>query len=318
MKRCLIVLAVLLPMLQLRAQGPVPEIPYHSFPDFLKLPPDIYLGEAAGVAVNSKGEIFVFHRGTHPLLEFNPDGTFVRSIADGLYGFVFAHSVRVDKQDNIWTIDEGANVVVKFSPQFRVLMVLGRRPESVESAPSSGPPAPRPEWQFNRPTDVAFGLDGEIYVSDGYGNSRVVKYDKDGNWIKAWGQRGAAPGEFHTPHTIVTDDQGLVYVGDRENKRVQVFDPDGKFLTEWDKVGAPWAMCITPGPRQFIYMADAWTGRIEKLDLHGNILGTFGKSGKQLGQFGWVHGMACPSENVLYVAELLNWRVQKLVLGAER
>lgn len=314
MRRCIIVLTLLISALSLWAQGPVPEIRYHSVPDFLQLPPDIYLGEAASVAVNSKGEIFVFHRGQHPLLEFDPEGKFVRSIAEGLYGFVFAHSVRVDPQDNIWTVDEGADVVVKFSQQFRVLMVLGRRPEKVESAASSGPPAPLPVWQFNRPTDVAFGLHGEIYVSDGYGNSRVVKYDKDGDWVKAWGRRGTGPGEFHIPHAIVTDARGLVYVGDRENKRVQVFDPDGKFLAEWDNVGAPWAMCITPGPRQFIYMADAWAGRIEKLDLNGHILGAFGKSGKQLGQFGWVHGMACPSENVLYVAELLNWRVQKLIL----
>jgi sugar lactone lactonase YvrE len=194
-------------------------------------------------------------------------------------------------------------------------MVLGRKPERVERPQPGQPLPPRPEWQFDRPTDVAFGPAGDICVSDGYGNSRVVKYDRDGDWVKAWGRRGTAPGEFHTPHTIITDAKGLVYVGDRENRRVQIFDPDGRFVTEWDHVGAPWGLCITPGPRQVIYLADAWAGRIEKLDLQGHILGAFGKSGKQLGQFGWVHAMACPSENTLYVAELLNWRVQKLVIG---
>jgi DNA-binding beta-propeller fold protein YncE len=293
------------------------QISYRSVPDFFKLPVDIYLGEAAGVAVNSHGEIFVFHRGTHPLLEFRPDGTFVRSIADGLYGFEFPHAVRVDGQDNLWTVDEGANVIVKFSPVRRVLMVLGRKPERVESA-TPGVAPQRPEWQFNRPTDVAFGPAGEIFVSDGYGNSRIVKYNRDGELIKTWGRRGAAPGEFHTPHTLVTDAAGKVYVGDRENKRIQVFDGDGNFQAAWDQVGVPWALCITPPPRQFIYMADATTGEIKKLDLSGKVLGTFGKSGKRLGEFGWVHELACPAENTIYAAELLNWRVQKLTLGPVR
>ena len=132
--------------------------------------------------------------------------------------------------------------------------------------------------------------------------------------MKAWGKRGTAPGEFHTPHSIAADAQGNVYVGDRENRRIQVFDADGNFLKQWTDIGAPWAICIPPGPHQVLYSSDSVPGRIYKLDLNGNILGAFGKPGKQLGQFGWVHEMACPSENVLYVAELLNWRVQKLTL----
>lgn len=325
MRYSAILVLVFLASPPLAQQPQAPEIPYRSVPDFFKLPPDIYLGEAVGVAVNSKGYIFVFHRGTHPLLEFDPDGNFLRTIAEGLYGFDFAHAVRVDEYDNVWTVDEGANVVVKFSPEFRVLMVLGRKAEKVEGRqpePAASPGAApvtgsgrKFDWLFNRPTDIAFGPTGDIFISDGYGNSRVAKYNKDGDWMTSWGKRGAAAGEFHTPHTIVTDAQGLVYVGDRENHRIQVFDANGKFLSEWTNVGAPWAMCITPGPQQFIYTADGPTGRIRKLDLHGNILGAFGKPGKRLGQFGWVHEMACPSENVLFVGEILNWRVQKLILG---
>jgi len=312
------VVLVLLNTGLLAQQQSVPEIHYESTSNPLKLPDHLYLGEAAGVAVNSKGHIFVFSRGGHTqLLEFDRDGNFARAIGDDLYGFVFAHSVRVDKDDNLWCVDEGSNMVIKFSPEGRVLMVLGRRPEAVER-PAPGEPQPsRPEWLFDRPTDVAWDTAGNIFVSDGYGNSRVVKYDKDGNWVKAWGKRGTAPGEFHTPHSIATDAGGKVYVGDRENRRIQVFDTDGNFLKQWTNVGAPWALCITPAPHQVLYSSDSVPGRIYKLDLNG-ILGAFGKAGKQLGQFGWVHEIACPSENLLYVGELLNWRVQKLRLHQEQ
>jgi DNA-binding beta-propeller fold protein YncE len=182
------------------------------------------------------------------------------------------------------------------------------------------PPPPNPAFAsfahrlFNRPTDVAWDPAGNSFIADGYGNSRVVKFDRDGNWVKEWGKRGTAPGEFHTLHSIATDAKGNVYVGDRENNRIQVFDGEGNFLKEWTNAGAPWAICITPGPKQVLYTTDSLAGRIYKLDLDGNILGEFGKDGKRLGQFGWVHEISCPSENTLFVAELLNWRVQKLIL----
>jgi DNA-binding beta-propeller fold protein YncE len=303
----------------------VPEIPYESVPNLLKLPSDLYLGEAAGVGVNSKGHIFVYTRSAQTrLFEFDANGNFVREIGKDLYGFSFAHVVRIDKDDNIWCVDEGANMVIKFDPQGRVIMLFGRKPEAVEGGapppPGVTPPPPPPAFAtfahrlFNRPTDVAWDPAGNSFVADGYGNSRVVKFDKDGNWVKEWGKRGTAPGEFHTLHSIATDAKGNVYVGDRENNRIQVFDGEGNFLKEWTNVGAPWAICITPGPKQVLYTSDSVPGRIYKLDLDGNILGEFGKSGQLLGQFGWVHEMSCPSENTLFVAELLNWRVQKLIL----
>ena len=294
-----------------------PELPYKPEADFLRLPQGMYLGEAAGVAVNSKGDIFVYNRGEKTrLLEFDPEGNYIRTIGDGLYGFVFAHSVKIDKSDNIWCVDEGSNTVIELDPAgAHVKMVLGRRPEPVSHLlPGQPEPAP-PDWQFNRPTDVAFDSKGDIFVTDGYVNSRVVKYDKFGNRLKEWGTRGTAPGQFHTPHTIAVDAQDRLYVGDRENNRIQVFDADGNFIAQWTNVGAPWALCITPGPHQVIYSSDSRPGRIYKLDLNGNILGVFGKAGKQPGEFGWVHQIACPSENVLVVGELLNWRVQRLVLN---
>jgi DNA-binding beta-propeller fold protein YncE len=325
MKRFLLMVLfpLVAPLLALGQQPAAPEIPYDTVPNLLQLPPDVYLGEAAGVAVNSKGHIFVYTRSAKTrLFEFDANGKFVREIGNDLYGFSFAHVVRIDKDDNIWCVDEGANMGIEFNPDGRVIALYGRKPESVEgaAAPGTTPPPPPPgfatfvERLFNRPTDVAWDAAGNSFFSDGYGNSRVVKYDKEGNWVKAWGQRGTAPGEFHTPHSIATDAKGNVYVGDRENNRIQVFDGDGKFLKQWTNIGAPWAVCITPGPNQFLYTSDSNPGRIYKLDLNGNILGAFGKAGKQLGQFGWIHEIACPSENTLYVAELLNWRVQKLIL----
>jgi sugar lactone lactonase YvrE len=188
---------------------------------------------------------------------------------------------------------------------------------------------------------VAWDKAGNTFISDGYINSRVAKVDKDGNWLKSWGDRGKEPGQFNTPHSIATDADGNVYVADRGNHRIQVFDGDGKFLRQIvidvpvppgakpaigkipDEAmmaggtfypGSPWAICITPPPHQVLYSSDSWPGRIYKLSLDGKVLGMLGQSGKQLKQFGWIHALACPSENTIYAAELLNWRVQKLIL----
>jgi len=299
----------------------VPEIPFDSAPNFLKLPPGLYLGEGIGVATNSKGHIFVYTRSQATrLFEFDQKGNYAREIGEGLYGFAFAHAVRVDPQDNIWAVDEGTNMVIKFNPEGRPVLLLGRRPEAIEGVPQPPVPAgsipPAEPYVFNRPTDVAWDAAGNIFVSDGYGNSRVVKYDKDGRFLKSVGTRGSAPGQLNLPHTIAADAKGNIYVGDRSNSRIQVFDNNLEFKAIYDQVGAPWAICITPGPTQYLYSSDAYPGRIYKLSLDGKVLGWLGKSGRQPKQFGWIHEMACPSPNVLYVAELLNWRVQKLVLHA--
>ncbi|HEY3841489.1 MAG TPA: peptidyl-alpha-hydroxyglycine alpha-amidating lyase family protein [Bryobacteraceae bacterium] len=316
---------------RLRAKAEnVPEIPYRSVPDLLKLPPNLYLGEGIGVATNSKGHIFVYTRSQLTrLFEFDARGAFVREIGEGLYGFVFAHAVRVDPQDNIWAVDEGSNMVIKFNPEGRVLMVLGRRPEPLDLAPA--PPhgaAPGP-YTFNRPTDVAWDAAGDIFVSDGYGNSRVVKYDKNGKFIATVGSKGSAPGQLNLPHTIATDAKGNVYVGDRSNARIQVFDNDLSLKTIYSNVGAPWALCVSPGPHQYLYSSNsnpdsnnsqlnAVTGEIYKMELDGKIVGKFGKPGKQLGQFSTVHEIDCRNPNEILVSEITAWRVQKIVLGGAR
>jgi len=336
------------------AQQSVPEIPFESVPDPLKFPADLYLGEATGVAVNSNGHVFVFSRGntTGPayaasaaqLLEFGPDGQFIREIGKNLYAWSFAHAVRIDKEDNIWAIDKGSDMIIRFNPEGRVTMVFGRKKEaSDEAVPWTRvtPPRPAIDGLFRQPTDVTWDTEGNIFISDGYINSRVAKFDKYGMWVKQWGDRGTKPGEFNTPHSIAADAKGNIYVADRGNRRIQVFDPNGTFIraitidVPFDPAtrpaqgnmpspeaaaaqnGAPWAICITPGPNQVLYSSDAYPGRIYKLTLDGKVLGVIGKSGKQPKQFGWIHEIACPSENELYVAELLNWRVQKLTLHPE-
>jgi DNA-binding beta-propeller fold protein YncE len=350
MKRSILFLALFF-AIPAFAQQP-PELRYHADPNFLKLPPDIHLGEVAGVAVNSKGHIFVFSRGnsTGPaygasaaqLLQFLPDGRFVREIGHNLYAWSFAHSVRVDKDDNIWVADKGSDMVIKFNPEGRVVMVFGRKQEAsdegAEPLKHPKPPLPPVDGMFRQVTDMAWDSAGNTYISDGYVNSRIAKADKDGAWLKSWGEPGNQPGQLNTPHSIAVDAQNNVYIADRGNRRIQVFDADGKFLrqitidvpapadaraaignkpiatTGTMAPGAPWTLCITPGPNQVLYTSDAFPGRIYKLSLDGKVLGMFGKAGKQPGQFGWIHAIACPSENELYVAEILNWRVQKLVL----
>jgi sugar lactone lactonase YvrE len=335
-------------------QSPIPEIRYRSVPDFPKLPPDIYFGEVSGVAVNSKGHIFVLSRGNSSgpayaasatqLLEFGADGTFLREIGHHLYAWSYAHSVKVDKQDNIWVTDKGSDMVIKFNPEGRVEMVFGRKQEASDKGTGPlkhlRPPLPPVDGMFRQVTDVDWDSAGNTYISDGYINSRVAKVDKDGNWLKSWGEPGDKPGQFNTPHSLAVDAQGNVYVADRGNRRIQVFDTEGNFLRQITidvpvdpnarpaignkptqtagamAPGAPWAICITPAPNQVLYSSDGYPGRLYKLSLDGRILGVLGESGKQLKQFGWIHEIACPSENEIFVAELLNWRVQKLVLEA--
>jgi NHL repeat-containing protein len=308
----------------------VPVIPHTSVPNFLKMPPDLYLGESMGVATNSKGHIFVYHRRDDTRLhEFDQNGNFVRELGQGLYGFEFAHKVRVDAQDNIWAVDEGTNSVIKFNPEGRVVMVLGRRPEAVEGVVETptGPPPTAERYLFARPTDIAWDPQGNIFISDGYINHRVVKYDKNGRFIRQVGSeiRGSEPYQFNTPHTIAADAQGNVYVGDRGNARVQVFDNNLTLRAIYDNVGNPWEICISPGPHQYLFVsnsnpdsnpAPSWaiTGEVYKMELDGTIIGKFGKAGKALGEFQTIHGIDCRNPDELVVAEIAAWRVQKIVL----
>src|SRR4030095_9732175 len=210
----------------LYAQSATPEIKFRSIPDFLKLPPDLYLGECAGVAVNSKGHVFVFSRATSTgpaygasaaqLLEFDTDEKYLREIGHNLYAWSFAHSVKVDSQDNIWVADKGSDMVIKFDPEGRVVMVFGRKleasDEGTEPLKHPKPPLPPVDGMFRHVTDMAWDTEGNTYISDGYINSRIAKVDKNGKWLKSWGEPGDQPGQLNTPHSIAVDANGNVYV----------------------------------------------------------------------------------------------------------
>ena len=309
----------------------VPEIPFTSVPDFFKLPPDLYFGEGIGIATNSKGHVFVYTRsGDTRILEFDQNGTYVREIGQGLYGLEFAHAIRVDKDDNIWVVDEGTNMVIKFTPEGRVAMVLGRRPEPMAGVfESTLPAAPAEKYRFGRPTDVTWDAQGNIFVSDGYVNSRVVKYDKNGRFLKSVGTtRGSAPSQLNTPHSITSDAQGNIYVGDRGNARVQVFDNDLILRAIYDNVGNPWAVCVSPPPNQFLFVSNSYpdsspagprdtTGEVYKMELNGKIIGKFGRAGKKLGEFATIHEIDCRNPDQLYVAEISAWRAQKILLNTK-
>jgi sugar lactone lactonase YvrE len=309
----------------------VPEIAFDSVPNFLKLPPGLYLGEAMGVATNSKGHLFVFTRSANTrLFEFDQNGKFVREIGEGNYGFEFAHSVRVDPEDNIWVVDEGTNMVIKFNPAGRIVMVIGHRPDAEAGAVATNPPPPRQpaeKYILGRPTDVGWDPQGNIFVSDGYVNNRVVKYDKNGRFLAQAGSEapGSEPGQMNLPHGLAVDAQGNVYVADRSNNRMQVFDNNLKLKTVYDNIGTSWTVCVSPGPHQYLFTSNSnpngnppgsWetTGEIYKMELDGTIIGRFGHPSKQLGGFQVVHMMDCRNPNEIIVAEIESWRVQKLLL----
>ena len=356
------------------AQG-VPELPFESVPNPLKLPNDIHFGEIAGVAVNSHGHVFVFSRGNSvgpsymatasQLLEFDAMGNFVREIGKNLNAWSYAHAVRVDPQDNIWVVDKGSNMILRFTPEGHVDWVFGRKGEAshlivppdyqtvmarlldrvglnVEMPENNNPRWPIPvhrDNSFNQPTDVAWDSNGNSYFSDGYINSRVGKVNARGEWVASWGSLGSGPGQFDTPHGIAVSPEDEIYVADRGNRRIQVFDPDGTYLREFTidvpvdttrgKIvygggnpnsttgslapGAPDALCMTPGSDPVLFVGDIYPSRIYKVSLEGKVLGVYGQPGRNLGEFGWIHGIACPSEDEIWVAELINWRVQKLV-----
>ena len=307
-----------------------PDIPMESAPNFLKLPAGMYLGETMGIARNSRGQIYVFTRlgDASRLFQFDQGGTFMREIGRYSYAFAMAHGVYVDAADFVWTVDEGTNTVIKWNPNTaRAEMILGRRHEMVEGLiPTLAPVPPPHPYAFNRPSDVVTDAQGNIFVADGYNNNRAIKYDKTGRFVASTvGTRGTQPNQMNLVHSITADDAGNVYVADRNNGRIQVFSNDLTLRAIYDHVGSPWAVCISPGPHQYLYSSNSnpdqnvadvagVTGQIFKMELDGTVLGKFGKAGKALGEFSTVHDIDCRSENEMLVAEITSWRAQKLTL----
>ena len=272
--------------------------------------------QVPGMAVRADGRVIVLHRGAHPVLEFDPDGNFVRSWGDGLFSFgkvvaiapadrvpggpgysaVYgpagcdscgAHAVRIDPQGNVWLVDACAHAIYKIDGQGKVVLTLGRK--GVSGAGHT---------EFNLPTDIAFAPDGSLYVSDGYASARVVKYSARGQYLSQFGRRGAGPGEFGLPHNLVVDAQGRVYVTDRDNRRIEVFDSGGKFLRQWPTATGVSGLFLTRDQR-------LWAGST-LYELDGRLVGRLPQ-----GDAG-AHGIAVSASGEVYLG-LLSGKVQKFV-----
>jgi hypothetical protein len=319
------------------------------------------VGEIGGVGQNSRGQIFVYTRTGHAyatigdnrtflrngskLFQYDATGKFVRELGQDVYGFNAAYGLRIDPQDNVWTIDAAANQVVKFDSEGRVALVLGRKPEAISVRPAAprggGPGAGRgaapagrggpggalpgsgtPGSTFNRPSDVAWDRAGNIYIADGMaGNvNRIAKFNKEGNFLKQWGSTGSENGQFDGPKALAVDAQGNVYVADSGNNRVQVFDGEGNYKSQFAVPATVLTMCMTSGPTQYLYVSQSGdpdgmeSAAIYKMTLDGKTVGKFGSAGRQLKEFGLANSIDCRNENELLVGEMINWRVQKVSL----
>jgi DNA-binding beta-propeller fold protein YncE len=307
------ILLVCLPALAQRPSDPAllipqnaPELDYVAVAQPLTFPGETALaGAAAGVAFDSKGHLFVLTRGNPSLFEFDENGKFIRSFGEGL--FTRSHGLRIDKDGNIWATDVGAHTVLKLDHQGKVLMTLGTKGQ-------------RGEWNdsthlLNEPNDIAIGRNGDIFVAQGHtpgamGDPRVLKFDKDGKFIKSWGGKGKEPGKFDVAHGLAFDAKGQLWATDRENQRIQVFDTDGKFIKELKYAGLP---CSIDIGTQNIFMVNGFAGQVLKMDLDGKVLAATGKPGKGVGEFGEAHVIAVSPKGDIYVADSVNSAVQKFV-----
>jgi DNA-binding beta-propeller fold protein YncE len=293
------------------AASAVPQLPFHLVENFFHYPAHSVVGRMSGIAVSPTGNILALNRGYHPVLEFKSDGTFVRSWGEGSEMFVGAHALRFDPQGNLWYVDAADDIIYRFDSEGRTVGTLGTNPEAWTWQTHVIEHAARGRAAFYQETDIGWSKDGSMFVSDGYGNSRVAKFDKDGNFVKTWGERGTQPGDFNTPHSLVVDNNDVIYVADRGNSRIQVFDTEGNRKAVWPLPTAPWSLCLTSGSNQTMFVGSV--GHVYKIDLSGKILGAFGRPGRMEGTIDSVHGIACPDEKAVYLANLYASRIDKWV-----
>jgi DNA-binding beta-propeller fold protein YncE len=299
------------------------------------------MGQTVGVAQNSKGHIFVYSRSQNQgvarggkaamLWEFDENYKFVKEWGPNNYAESFAHVVRVDKSDNVWQVDEGSGMVVKYNPEGQHIFWLGRTPEAIDylqanleilhftAPPNQAAKNIHPTGRvgiFDRETDVTWDTEGNIFVSDGYGNSRIVKISPDGHWLKELGTWGHDQDQFSTPHGISADAKNNIYVADRGNRRIQVYDHDLNFEKTISGVGAPWSVCVTNSSPQYLFTGDGTTGKIYKMDLTGKVLG-MAVTGQDHGEENTgdlVHSIDCRNPNTVYIGSASMWDVQKITI----
>lgn len=284
-------------------QAPQPELNFQVEDAILQLPEGIYLNEVYDLTVTERGELILLTRGDHPIVRLSPMGSYLESFGQGLFSKV--HSIDMDQEGNVWVSDVGSHTVYKLGQGAQVELILGRQNMEGEFYTEGVP-------LFNKPADVVVSDQGDIYVADGYGNSRVLKFDREGNFIKTWGIKGSGPSEFDLPHSLVIDRQNRLLVADRQNSRIQLFDLDGNYLDTWDLPDNPYCMAIDGNG--YIYVTLGKAPAILKLGPDGEIAGTFGSEGKGPGQFVMPHGIATGPNNEVYVAEPFNWRVERFVV----
>jgi DNA-binding beta-propeller fold protein YncE len=275
-----------------------PALGYRPIETGLKLPDGIKMGAPSSVAFDARGHMLVFNRGEHPLIEFDGQGVFVRSFGEGRYSR--PHGMRIDPEGNIWTTDVSGHTVTKMSAAGDVLLTLGTRGQSGNWDETAG------THLLFEPADIAFGPGGDVFVDEGHGRGegRILRFDKSGRFLKSWGGKGSAEGKFDQPHSILVDRQGVVYVADRENRRVQIFDADGRFIKSWKFAGLPCGLVV--GPDQQMYLATGFAGQILRLDANGKAVAAMGQPGKALGEFGEAHYLAFAPTGDIYVADTVN------------
>jgi DNA-binding beta-propeller fold protein YncE len=285
-----------------------PELDYVFAPDAIKLPEGAKMGAAAAVAFDARGHIYVLTRGAQAFFEFDPNGTFVRSFGDAM--FTRSHGLRIDREGNLWATDVGAHTVVKLNPMGQVLLTIGTKGQAGEWNEAAG------SRKLNQPNDIAIAANGDVFVAQGHtpgltsGDARVLKFDKEGRFIKSWGGKGKEPGQFDVAHGIAIDPKGLLWVMDRENSRIQVFDADGKFVREQKYKGLP---CSVAFGRDEAFMVNGFTGQLLRLDAGGKVLAATGKPGTAPGEFGEAHFIALSPRNDVYIADSVNGQLMKFV-----
>ncbi len=292
---------------------------YKADPSWPRKPDHIRWGAIPGLAVDGKDRVYVYTRAVPPVQVYDASGNFLTSWGEDIVKE--PHHIRIDPRGNVWLADTGHHVVMQCTPEGKLLKTLGTRGEPGED-----------ERHFNLPTDMAVTPEGEIFVSDGYGNSRIVHFDRDGKFVKAWGKLGIRPGEFSNPHALALDSKGRLYVADRSNGRVQVFDQDGRFLDEWRNLVVPWGLWITPDDEVWVCGSTPMPWRETDVILgnppHDQVFMRFDTSGKLLqiwrvplgdegherpGDCNWVHAMALDSKGNLYAGDIKGKRAQKFV-----
>jgi DNA-binding beta-propeller fold protein YncE len=285
--------------------GPELKVTVVAQRDAIEWPAAIDVDQLASAAFDSRGHLFLLNRGTETVLEFNERGAFVRSFGAGL--FQRAHSITLDARGHFWITDVVAHVVLELDAQGAVVRTLGTSGKSGSWDEAAG------TRLFAEPTDVAFARDGSFFVTQGHtrGEPKVLKFDPSGRFVKQWGGRGALPWQLEVAHSIAIDSAGLLYVADRENRRIVVYDENGEFVKGWVYRGLVCSLAF--GADGLLYMTSGFDGQIVKLDANGRVLGVTGRSGEGPNEYGEAHDLAIARDGAIYVTDVINKRLTKLI-----